>query len=160
MADTKPADLRAKRHKLLADFTEEIRVGFIEDTFEVRGHQWLIRTPTEDEVTWADRFIQSSSPIAFVSSRRAPKLAVSIKAMDGVGVTDLFQYPSDMDEDVKAELERNRAQKQYWIYSQLMAYLIESVPSPVVEQLYAKYEELIKRQYKALEEAAKTDPNS
>jgi hypothetical protein len=160
MADTKPADLRAKRHKLLADFTDEVKVGFIEDTYEVRGHKWLIRTPTEDETCWADRYIQSSSPIAFVSSRRAPKLAVGIKALDGVPTSELFQYPTDMEDSVRTALDQDKAQKQYWLYSQMLTYLVESVPTPVVEELYAKYEELVKRQYKALEEAARPGPNS
>ena len=58
MAEDKPVNPRARLHAKLTKFRDEVRRGFIEKEYEVRGIKFSLRTPNDDAETWADRFIK------------------------------------------------------------------------------------------------------
>lgn len=160
MADNIAAGVgRAKPSKVLKDFFAEVKVGFLEETFELRGHKWTMRTPTPDEEAWADRFVQTDSTMSFMSTQRITRLAVVIKAIDGTLLDALFDYPDDMTAADKKVLEEPD-RKRYWLYAQLMASLSTDIPPQVLRELWEKYETLTKRQDEALKEATELGPNS
>lgn len=161
MADPTPAGAgRAKPNKVLQDFFDEVSVGFIEDTFKLRGKKWTIRTPTPDEEAWADRYIQPDSALSYIATQRISRLAVGIKSIDDVPLADLYSYPDDMTAEVRKTLDGDPDRKRYWLYSQLMASLAADVPPPIIKKLWEKYDALMSRQSKALDEAIDTGPNS
>jgi hypothetical protein len=161
MADPTPAGAgRAKPNKILQDFFAEVSKGFIEDTFKLRGKTWTIRTPTPDEEAWADKYVQPDSALSYVATQRISRLAVGIKAIDGTPLDGLYSYPDDMTVEIRKQLDADPDRKRYWLYGQLMASLASDVPPPVIKNLWEKYDALIGRQSKALEEAVATGPNS
>jgi hypothetical protein len=159
MADVIAAGFgRAKPNKALKDFFEEVKVGFLEDTFELRGHTWTIRTPTQDEESWADKYVQADTAMSFVSTQRIARLAVAIKSIDGNSIESMYSVPDDMSADDRkllAQPERMR----YWTYAQFMASLSTDVPPPVIRELWQKYEMLTERQDAALKKAVEAGPN-
>ena len=159
MADPAAGAGRAKPNKALKDFLDEVKVGFIEETFVVRGHKWLMRTPTPDEEAWADKYVQADSAMSFVSSQRISRLAISIKAIDGTPLEAMYDFPEDMDEDMRKAMKEPE-RKRYWAYSQLMASLAADVPPPVLRELWDKYDSLVKRQDVALSKVVEAGPNS
>jgi hypothetical protein len=161
MADLIPASAgRAKPNKVLKDFFEEVKVGFLEDTFTLRGHKWTMRTPTPDEEAWADRSIQSDTAASFVSSQRIARLSIAIKAIDGTPLESMYEYQDDMSSEDRKLLNEQPERKRYWLYAQLLTSLASDIPPPVIRELWEKYETLIKRQEKALSEAVEAGPNS
>ena len=90
-----------------------------------------------------------------MSSRSAPSLSVSIKAIkspnskESLTLDKLFTYPDELSDDTKKYLDTHEIEKRYWLYGQLMKWLAEK-PAAVVEKLYSKYEELIKRRDESL----------
>lgn len=159
MADVPNSDPRAKRHKVLDDFFAEVKKGSLSVVVEVQGAKFKLETPTEDDEVWADSFIRPSTTLSFFSSRRAPRLACAIREVNGVALSDLFTYPADMDKDTVARFDKDAVAKKYWLYSQLMWFLADSVPPPVIAELYGKYDELLKRRDAALSLAATADAN-
>ena len=159
MADASAGAGRAKPNKILQDFFDDVKVGFIEDTFELRGKTWTIRTPTPDEESWADRYVQADTALAFVSTQRISRLAVAIKSINGVSIDGLYSYPDDMPTETRKLMDSDPDRKRYWLYGQLMASLASDVPPPVVKQLWDRYDALIDRQTKALSEVAEPGAN-
>lgn len=151
-------NVRAKRHAALQKFTQEVRKGFMSKTVEIQGTKFLLQTPTEDDVIWSDSFIRPATPLSFASSRRAPRLAVALKEINGVKLEDLFS----LDDSAKPEeIERLKdpIARRYWLQTQLMLYLVDEVPPPLIEKLYSEYESLIKDRDQVLQ-AVVEDPNA
>ena len=151
--------VKAKLHAALSRFKEEVKKGFIEKTVEISGTKFTLHTLNEDEEVWADTYTRPTSPMSYLSSRRAPRLSVAIKAVNDVPVAELFTAPDDLSDDEKEKL-KDSSTKRYWLYLQLMAFLAEDVPSSVVEKLYAEYETLLKERDESLDAAIKQSPNS
>jgi hypothetical protein len=139
--------------KILEDFFAQVKTGFLTRTVVIRGFTFVMQTPTEDDETWADNFVRATTPMAFVSSRRAPRLACSIQSINGTNVLNLFDYPTDMTPKDRENMNNNSVQRRYWVYSQMMAQLAK-LPPPVVEELYSEYAKLIEDRDKALVEVA------
>jgi hypothetical protein len=151
-------NVRARRHDALKKFANEVRKGYMERVADIAGSKFLLHTPTEDDVIWADAFIRPSTPLSYASSRRAPRLAAAIKMIDGVKLEDLFLPPEDATDEDKERL-KDPSSKKYWLQSQLMLYLVEDVPPPVLEKLYDEYDKLLKERDAVLKLAVE-DPNS
>lgn len=148
----------APQPKVLADFFKQVRNGFIEETVKVQGFEFVLATPTEDAETWADNFIKPNTPVAFLSSRRVPRLAVAIRSINGQLVDTMFEYPPSVNKQERERLDSNPEIKRYWVYSQLMNQLSQ-LPPPVVAELYKHYADLLERRDKMLNEVASADPN-
>jgi len=134
----------AKRHKLLQDIDTQIGGMEIDDTFEVAGNKYRMSTLTSDEEVWADSYCNMSSEISAFSSLRVPRLAASIKAIDGTPVEELFEFSDEME---KADIEYHSAsqyRKRYWVMNQLMLWLGDR-SSKLTKELWANYTKLVER---------------
>lgn len=144
------ADLRAKRSKALDLLKQDLTKGFIESEVSVFGHKFVLRTLTEDDEVWADSYVRISSPVAILSSQKAPQLAAAIKSMDGIPTESLFEYPDDMEKARKEELDSNPVLKRYWIYTQMLYFLSEDGNRPFISKLHAEYDKLTSQRNEAL----------
>lgn len=149
-------DVKAKKHPVLQALKQELAKGFIEDEFTISNHKFKLHTLNEDEETWSDSFVRPVSLTAAISSRKAPRLACSISALDGVPVDQLFQYPDDMKEDERKAMDENAVAKRYWVRDQMLYFLAEESFRPFINELAEKFNELEKRR----EEALKAIPKS
>lgn len=143
---------RKDRHKVLQDLSTELNEGFLEETYEVAGRQWTMRTLNDAAEVWSDKFIASGSLIATVSSRRAIKLAASIMAINDVPIEQLFFFAET--EAGRAEKEfvlANSIRERFWYAEKMFEYLSEQ-PSQFIAELYMKYIELTNRQMKVMRE--------
>lgn len=147
---------RAKLHPLLKTLREELHKKFITDTFEVFGHKYTMRTLNEDDEVWSDQFVKTLAPMSLMTGRRIPHLAASITQIDGIHVNTLFEYPDDMPDSEKKRLNDSAENKKYWLYSQMMIFLLEDANREVVTALYEKFAGLRDR----TEAAAKEIPKS
>jgi len=126
----------AKRHAILKTLSTDLAKGFIEDTVKVGGHTFKIATLNEDEESWSDTFIRTSSPASIYSSRKAPRLAAAIKSIDEIPVAELFTYPEDMKPDVRERLNENPIQKQFWLRNEMLLFLCEEGNRTWINELY------------------------
>lgn len=140
------------RHKVLMDLSTELNEGFLEEIFEVAGKEWLFRTLNDAEEVWSDKFIASGSLVATVSSRRAIKVAVSVRTIDSVPIEQLFFFTNN--EVGKAEkefVEANPVRERFWYAEKLYEFLSEQ-PSQFIADLYMKYVDLSNRQLTVMKE--------
>lgn len=159
MADPSTAgSMRAQPHAVFQKFLHEVRKGFMQKEVTIQGTTFVLVTPNEDDVIWADGFIRPTTPLSYASSRRAPRLAASIRQIDGVKLADMFQPPENTKPEDLERLKDPDA-KRYWLQSQLMLFLVEDVPPPVLEKLYEAYQALLDDREKALAMVAH-NPNS
>jgi hypothetical protein len=163
MANNDKSVTGAKRSPVLDDFFEEVKQGFLSATVKLGKFTFVLELGDEDADVWADQYIRPSTPMAFVSARRAPRLATAIKAIGKgdaapVGLNELFSYPDSLTPEQKKALDENPVQRQYWLWGQLMAYVTQ-LPAPVVEKLYSEYDKLVSRRETALKGALES-PNS
>jgi hypothetical protein len=150
---------KAKLHTALSRFKEEVKKGFIEKTVTISDTTFTLHTPTEDEEVWADTYTRPTTPLSYLSSRRAPRLSVAIKKVNGVAIDDLFTLEDGATDEEKDRLKDPQA-KRYWLYLQLMAFLASDVPPPVMEKIYSEYEDLLKERDTSLKAATDESPNS
>lgn len=149
----------APANKVWDDFLADVNKGFIEDTFTVHNHKFVMRTPSEDDEIWASTFVKANTPAAYQASRRVPALAIAIKSIDGVVTDKMFSYPDDMQENERKVYDTDTVQRHYWVCTQLM-YKLAQLPPPVVGELFVKYEDLVRRRNEALTEGIKQTKNA
>lgn len=159
MADTSTTGTKARRHPALQQFFEEVRKGFIEIEATVAGFKFVLRTLNDDEESWSDGFIRPASPIAYVSSRKDPRLACAVKSVNGIPLDQLFTLDDSATQEEKDRL-KDPVAKMVWLRLQMMLFLAQEVPPPVTDFLYKKYEELTKQREQALSGALQAGPNS
>jgi hypothetical protein len=150
------ADLKAKRSSKLQLLKQELSRGFIEKDFEIAGHTFKLSTLSEDDETWADTYLRISTPAAMISSRKAPRLASAIRAIDGEPREVLFQFPDDMSPEMKKALSENAVQLRYWYNDQMLYFLLEDSNRPFINLLWEKYESLEKDREEAFKELPKS----
>ena len=149
-------DYRAKRHPALEALRKDLAKGLLEEEVSVNGHKFKITTLNEDEETWADAYMRTGSPAAMLSSRRAPRLAAAIKAINGISVEELFNFPDDMPKVLKDRLNDNAIEKKFWIRDQVLMFLAEDGNRPFISELYSGLTRLDEKR----DEAIKAIPNS
>lgn len=150
------ADYRAKRHSVLDTLKKDLGRGFLDKEVTIRGTKFKLHTLNEDEETWADSYTRSSSPIAMLNSRKAPRLAASIRALNDVPIGELFSYPDDMPQEAKKGLEENPVQKKFWIREQMLYFLAEDAGRPFIIELYEALSQLEEERNEALKEIPKS----
>lgn len=150
------AEMRAKRSSVLENLKKDISKGFIDLTAMVNGHKFKLRTLNEDDEVWADSFARTSTAVSMITSRRAPRLAASIMSIDDVVASDLFLYPEGMSKEEKKAMDDNPITKKYWIYDQMLYFLLEESNRPFINDLWSKFEELEKSRDEALKELPKS----
>ncbi len=149
------ADYKAKRNPVLENLRKDLAKGHLEETVEVGGHKYRLATLTEDEENWADTYTRTNSAASMFSSRRAPRLAGSIKEIDGLLTSDLFLYPDDMPEVLKKRLEENPIEKRYWVRGQLLMFLLEDGNRNYITKLYETLTKLDEARDEAVKEIPK-----
>lgn len=135
-------DNKAKPSKAILALKEELKKGFIDTEVTVRGHVFKLRTLTEDDETWADSFVRSISPMSMINSRKAPRVAASIMSIDGTPASDLFEFSDSMPEEEKKQISSDAHSKRYWLYNQLLMFLMEDSNRHFITELYAAYEKM------------------
>lgn len=137
--------------QLLQDLAAEVDQGFIEDTFEINGHRYLMRLLSDGETSWKNRYIDAfASALAMISQRKAPTLAVGIRAINGIKVTDIFKPTANEDssEEAKKEVkdweQMGELKRQFAAAEKLVDYLSKR-PAEFTTGLYDKWQELEKR---------------
>jgi hypothetical protein len=150
------SEYKAKLHAKLETLRVELAKGFLEKTVTIRGHKFVLHTLNEDEETWADTFIRMATPAALISSRKAPRLAASIKSFDDIPVESLFEFPESMPVETKKSLNDNEISKKFWYRDQMLYFLSEDANRPFIEELYSELSKLEKER----DDALKALPNS
>jgi hypothetical protein len=171
---TKEAVADAKRARALSvldDLEAELSVGFLEDTFEVRGVLWRMRTLCDHERNWANRYVQSTNLNVIVTSIRAPTLAIGIRAIGRVvdgervlaPVEEFFQAQwaktnQGLDANTQAILASDNPHlKQYFFAEQLFGWLTTKGPE-FVYALWQQWETLEARRQEAEKAMGKSSP--
>lgn len=138
--------------KILADLAAEVDQGFLEETYEVKGHKYLLRLLSDGETNWKNRYIDGlASPLSMMSQRKSATLAVALRAIDGTDVISMYAPPAitaDSTDVEKAESERwgrlNSLDKQFEVARKLYEYIARR-PAEFSTGLYAKFQELEER---------------
>lgn len=150
------SDYKAKRNPVLENLRKDLAKGYLDETVEIAGHKYKLTTLTEDEETWADTYTRTNSPASMFSSRRAPRLAASIKELDGVATADLFLIPDDMPKSIQDRLRDNPIDKRYWIRDQMLMFLLEDGNRTYISELYTVLNRLDEKRDKVVEELPKS----
>jgi len=143
-------DFKAKKHSVLETLKKELSRGFLEREYTVSGHKFKLHTLNEEEESWADGFTRSTTVMASITSRKAPRLAVAISAIDDIPVDKLFDYPDDMPKEVQVELNTNNIARKYWIRDQVLYFFAEDSNRAFIVDLFDKLAELEKERDEAL----------
>lgn len=143
-------ELRKDRNKILQDFSKETAKGFVEDTFNVWGHQWTMRTLNDGEEVWSDKFVGNKT-MEFVSSQRCAKLCVSIQMFDGLPLEELFFLPetTDIERATKQFIMGEEYRRRFWYAEKMYEYLAEQPPD-LPRDLFEKYNEMVERRKKVI----------
>ena len=141
----------AKRHQVLQDISEQVRGIEVKDSFEVLGHDFYMTTLDADEEVWADGYMNVQSHVSAYTSLRVPKLAASIKRIDGIHVEELFDFSEDSTKEDISYHNETQYRRRYWTMNQLLVCLGER-PNDMITELWSKYTELTKRKSEAWDE--------
>lgn len=141
----------AKRHSILQDITKQMTGFELDTTVEVSGHRYYMTTLNSEEEMWADGIMQINSPAQAVSSFRLSRLAASIKKIDDVPVSDMFDFPEKMDEDTKTQYSSSNYGRRTWQMGQLYLWLSE-LPMPIVDEIAEGYQKISKKRKESLGE--------
>lgn len=114
-------------HKVLQDLTSDLSKGFIEDTEEIIGRKWTLRTLNEGEEVWRDSNSQTMVGLGMVSSRRLTTLAVAIRKIDGVPVEEVFA------DEIQAPLATKEGNLENQLVSSFMGGYADSLKFRVAE---------------------------
>lgn len=149
-------EYKAKRSHVLDSLKKDLMKGYRESTVDIYGRSFVLKTLNEDEEIWADGYVRATSTLSIISSRKAPRLAASIKSIDNCDVATLFDYPDSMTDAKRKELDSNIILRRYWVREQMLLFLSEDSSRKFVNKLYEAFEELEKQAAEAIKEI----PNS
>lgn len=149
-------EYKAKRGSILAKLKEDLTKGYRETTVNVYGRDFTLKTLNEDEEIWADQYTRPVNTMSMISSRKAPRLAAAIKAIDGNDVGTLFEYPDSLPEQRRKDLDENIVMRRYWVREQMLLFLSEDSSRKFINRLYEEFEKI----EVASVEAIKEIPNS
>jgi len=125
---------------ILKDLGELFLKGFVEDEVEISGFKFKLRTLDEQESIWRDKYTDLSMNTSFLSSRRVPTLAISIREINGKKVKDIV----DISEEEKKKYEDKEDNYKYLVAEKVKDFLLEAPPS-FIDKLWSKYQELESR---------------
>lgn len=145
----------AKRHKILDDITAQITGTEKSGVMELIGHKFFMTTINADEEVWADSHTNTSSPMAVLTSIKAPKLAAAIKSIDGVKIDDMFEFSDESSQEDKNYHMQSQYRKRYWEMTQLLLWLCDR-PDNVINDLYKFYLDLSKQRDESWDELKKS----
>jgi len=153
-------DLRS----ILLDIENESKGFLLQEEFEIRGKKYLFKLLNDKENNWSISHMRADNEFTLAMSARVSQLAISIRAIDGYSIEDIFA--SDMkislidDEDPeRSEKEKHNEEvrKLFFKYEndkQLIAahlfreFLLKQA-SVIVNELHECWQKLVERQGKA-----------
>lgn len=148
---------------VLRGLKQSFEAGFIEDTFDIAGHKWTMRTLNGMESLWRDGFVDLSITASFLSSRRVPTLAIAIKKIDDRNVTDIFisddispTSKSTPVESVVKSMSKSRddfKSIEFTSAEELKKFIETSIPDKVINDLWAAFNTLEEKESLNLEGA-------
>ena len=141
----------AKRHSVLDDITKQVGGSELTTVCEIGNHSYLLTTITADEELWADGIFQINTLAQASTSFNLTRVAASIKQINGIPVSELFDFPDDMSSERRKELTGSEYSRRAWEMGQLYLWLGD-LPLPYVEEISTEYKKLIKRQKDSLSE--------
>lgn len=142
---------RAKTHPLLDSLGAQLGGTTTSETFEVSGHKYTLRTLSPLEESWADGFVAGENLYQAGRNRRAPYVAASLEAIDGTSVRELFVLPENTPDDMKETYARSPEAISDWRRREVLRWVREVMPPPVLAELWVAYQELEKKRTEALE---------
>lgn len=144
---------------IMDDLAAELDTGYIEETFEVAGYFWKMRTLADHEVNWASQYTLTGSNLAIVLSNRAPTLAVGIRAigktregMQPIEEIYLDAYKKangDLDSKVAALLLQTNPHARQHFFSEKLLEWLSARPPTLVSKLHELFMTLVARQNEA-----------
>jgi hypothetical protein len=151
---------------ILDDLAKVIDIGFIEDTFEVKGVLWKMRILNDHERTWANGYVRTVSVNAMLTSIKPATLAIAIRQIgtpggEMVDVEDFFLKSYKDEEKALSEAEKavlsksNPYVRQYYFAEQLYVWLSHRTPE-FVQELWKCYDSMVERVSKAEEAMGKS----
>jgi hypothetical protein len=141
-----------KLHPILAGLKQELALGYQEETYDLGGYKWTMRTLGETEEIWVSKFANADTVMALITSTRAARLAACIKQINGTPVDGMFEYPDDMAKAQRTALDTNPIDKHFWVMDQLLQFIIRSVPPPMIDALWGKWLEMSNKRTAEMEE--------
>ena len=142
---------RAKAHPLLDSLGAQLTGTQTSDTFEVSGHKYTLRTLTPLEESWADGFVGGENLYQAGRNRRAPYVAAALEGVDGTSVRELFVLPENTPEDMRETYGKSPEAYADWRKREVLRWVREVMPPPVLGELWTAYQELEGRRTEALE---------
>lgn len=146
---------QAEEHPLLKDLTAQMMGAQVRDDLTTCGHTYTMETLWPYEEAWADNYVSGENIYQVGRSRRLAYVAASLRAIDGVSVSQLFKLPDSTPEATRAEFEANPLMFGVWQRDQLLQRLLsETSPmlSPqVLTELWVFYQNLDERRQASLE---------
>lgn len=160
MANTEKPDLIkhipiAKRNPILLKLNDQLNGMKLDKSITVAGTDFYMTTLTADESVWTDSHTNLNTEVSFLSSQRIPRIAASIKRINGVSVEELFEFPSDMSEEDKEYHSQNQYRKNYWVMAQMLSFLSEQ-SDPFIMELWEHYADLIEQRNNTWDELKKS----
>lgn len=153
------------REEILKSFREFYEQGFIEREFEVFGKRWKMRSLNDEEVVWRDKFVPLGLGSDIISAKKVPTLAIAIREIDGVPVSELFKdvvnkrengsEESSVTEKLARELLNLEEDRKFIFANELRKYL-SKLPAKVINQLYLSYTQIEAEEEKVLVELGKS----
>ena len=134
----------AKRHAVLRDIAQQLEGHQLQIVAEIAGHSYTLTTLNSEEEWWADSVMQTNNPKVLVASFIIARIAASIKAIDGIPISELFDYPDNMDVEVKALHQLTKSAKRQWELDQMLAWLGEQ-PKSLISDIGEEYKKLSTR---------------
>jgi len=147
-------------NKLLNVIKDELWKGASFKEIELGGHKWKLKTLNDGETVWRDKYVQASASYSFVTSQRAPTVAVSLIEIDGVPVRDLVLSDDEKSGDFAAAedwlrvLGFSSVSERYKVAEKVLEWLQE-LPTEIVEELYKVCLELERNRREIMEKVLK-----
>lgn len=148
--------MERKKEEVLKDLEGLFVLGFLEEEVEVYGVKFKLRTLNDGERVWRDRYVPLSVSSDVVSARKAPTLAIAIRAINGISVEELFSIENEGDkvlegitepalrEIVGRVLKVSGDEKKFKVAERVLEFL-RSLSPEVVDRLWDRYVELERR---------------
>ncbi len=126
---------------------EEVWQGATEKQVNIGNRVYVLKTLNDGEIVWRDKFILTSASFSFISSKKAPTIAVSLVSIDGVSVRDLFLKPEELKKEEQTEETVKTWLKligfgsvdERFLVAQRVYEFLSSLPPLIIETLYKDY---------------------
>jgi hypothetical protein len=142
---------KANQHPLLQQLSAQLHGTEAQEAFTISGHTYTLRTLTPFEESWADGFVDGANFYQTGRNRRAPYVAAALMTIDNVSVKELFQLPDDADAETKQLVQASSVLEDDWRRREVLRWLVVSIPSPVLAELWTSYQTLEVKRNESLE---------